>query len=205
VTTSTSCGSSYPPCTNHACQWLTNADDDARERADDAASSIADALPSQETEASAGDSDPLLAAEDALRDFAADEVVVVTRPDEEATWLEEGSSEMIARRLRGPEGHWPRRERQRLTAATRLPEDVSVVPEDRRTPTHRGRALRCRLETSHSCETTGTPFLRAFGHGLGTPLRARTAPPSFAARPLRGFLEPLLTNDSVSLEDVGHA
>ena len=81
-------------------QWLTNADDDARERADDAASSIADALPSQETEASAGDSDPLLAAEDALRDSAAEEVVV-TRPDEEATWLEEGSSEVITRRLRG--------------------------------------------------------------------------------------------------------
>ncbi len=79
-------------------QWLTNADDDARERAAEAASSIADALPSQETEASAGDSDPLLAAEDALRDFAADEVVVVTRPDEEATWLEVGADE-IARRL----------------------------------------------------------------------------------------------------------
>lgn len=82
-------------------QWLTNADDDARERADDAASSIADALPSQETEASAGDPDPLLAAEDALRDFAADEVVVVTRPDEEATWLEEGSADVIARALGG--------------------------------------------------------------------------------------------------------
>jgi hypothetical protein len=82
-------------------QWLTNADDDARERADDAASSIADALPSQETEASAGDSDPLLAAEDALREFAADEVVVVTRPDEEATWLEEGDTQAIARRLGG--------------------------------------------------------------------------------------------------------
>jgi hypothetical protein len=82
-------------------QWLTNADDDARERADDAASSIADALPSQETEASAGDSDPLLAAEDALREFPADEVVIVTRPDEEATWLEEGT-EVIAQRLRGP-------------------------------------------------------------------------------------------------------
>jgi hypothetical protein len=66
-------------------QWLTNADDDARERADDAASSIADALPSQEIEASAGDSDPLLAVEDALRDFVADEVIVVTRPDDEAT------------------------------------------------------------------------------------------------------------------------
>jgi hypothetical protein len=82
-------------------QWLTNADDDARVRADAAASSIADALPSQETEASAGDSDPLLAAEDALREFAADEVVVVTRPDEEATWLEEGNTQAIARRLRG--------------------------------------------------------------------------------------------------------
>jgi hypothetical protein len=82
-------------------QWLTNADDDARERADDAASSIADALPSQEIEASAGDSDPLLAVEDALREFAADEVIVVTRPDEEATWLEEGSPEVIARRLPG--------------------------------------------------------------------------------------------------------
>jgi hypothetical protein len=82
-------------------QWLTNADDDARERADEAASSIAEALPSQETEASAGDSDPLLAVEDALREFPADEVVVVTRPDEEATWLEEGSSEAIAQRLGG--------------------------------------------------------------------------------------------------------
>jgi hypothetical protein len=81
-------------------QWLTNADDDARERADEAASSIAEALPSQETESSAGDSDPLLAVEDALREFPADEVVVVTRPDEEATWLE-GSSERIAQRLGG--------------------------------------------------------------------------------------------------------
>ena len=61
-------------------QWLTNADDDARERATEAAASIAEAVPSQETESSAGDSDPLLAVEDALREFPADEVVVVTRP-----------------------------------------------------------------------------------------------------------------------------
>jgi hypothetical protein len=33
--------------------------------------------------------------------FPADEVVVVTRPDEEATWLEDGSSEAIAQRLDG--------------------------------------------------------------------------------------------------------
>ena len=35
-------------------QWLTNADDDARERATEAAASIAEAVPSQETESSAG-------------------------------------------------------------------------------------------------------------------------------------------------------
>lgn len=82
-------------------QWLTNADDDARERADDAASSIADAIPSESTESSAGDSDPLLAAEDALGDFDADEVVVVVRPDEEAGWLEQGDADEIKRRLSG--------------------------------------------------------------------------------------------------------
>jgi hypothetical protein len=82
-------------------QWLTNADDGARERADDAASSIAGAVPSQETEASAGDPDPVLAVKDALGEFAADEVVVVTRPDDEATWLEEGGSEAMARALGG--------------------------------------------------------------------------------------------------------
>lgn len=82
-------------------QWLANADDDARERADAAASAIADALPSRETEASAGDSDPLLAAEDALAEFAADEVVIVTRPDEETTWLERTNSDVVSRRLRG--------------------------------------------------------------------------------------------------------
>ncbi|MDQ3122587.1 MAG: hypothetical protein M3Q59_08650 [Actinomycetota bacterium] len=82
-------------------QWLTNADDDARERADDAASSIAGALPSEGAEAAAGDSDPLLAAEDALSDFEADEVVVVVRPDEEAGWLEEGGADEIERRLSG--------------------------------------------------------------------------------------------------------
>ena len=42
-------------------QWLTNAEDDAREHAEETASAIADALPSEDVESSAGDSDPLLA------------------------------------------------------------------------------------------------------------------------------------------------
>jgi hypothetical protein len=33
------------------------------------------------------------AIEDALREFTADEVLIVTRPDGDASWLEEGSGE----------------------------------------------------------------------------------------------------------------
>jgi hypothetical protein len=40
-----------------------------------------------------GDSDPLKAIEDALRTFPADELVIVTPPDDQAGWLESGSAE----------------------------------------------------------------------------------------------------------------
>lgn len=83
-------------------QWLTNADDDARETAEDVAASVDNATSSQ-VEAEAGDADPLQAAEDALAEFEADELVVVTRPDEEATWLEQGRAEDIERRFPGLE------------------------------------------------------------------------------------------------------
>jgi len=83
-------------------QWLTNADDDAREDAEHAAAAIDDAT-SDAVEAEAGDADPLQAAEDALADFEADELVVVTRPDEQATWLEEGRAADIERRFPGLE------------------------------------------------------------------------------------------------------
>jgi hypothetical protein len=82
-------------------QWLTNADDEARERAEGEAAELGRALPSKETESTAGESDPLLAVEDALREFAADEVVIVTHPDEEANWLEEGKGREIAETLHG--------------------------------------------------------------------------------------------------------
>lgn len=82
-------------------QWLTNADDDAREEAEDSAASVEEAVPSDDVQAEAGDSDPLQAAEDALADFEADELVVVTRPDEEATWLEEGRAADIEQRFPG--------------------------------------------------------------------------------------------------------
>ena len=89
-----------PAVSQSRLEWLANDEDDARRRASEAASEIAEAVPA-DAEAEVGDSDPVLAAKDALREFPADEVVVVTRPDEDATWLEEGSGREIERELGG--------------------------------------------------------------------------------------------------------
>lgn len=71
--------------------WLTNAEDDARSEAASLAAKTAVATPTDDVEAQVGDSDPVKAIEDALRTFAADEILVVAHPDDQAGWLEEGS------------------------------------------------------------------------------------------------------------------
>ena len=82
-------------------QWLTNEEDDARAEARRTAEAVAAATAGEveHVEAEAGDSDPLLAVEDALRTFDADEIVVVARTGEGASWLEEGAAETIADRF----------------------------------------------------------------------------------------------------------
>jgi hypothetical protein len=82
-------------------QWLTNAEDDARAQAERTAEEVASAAEGEarRVEAEVGDSDPLLAVEDALRTFDADEIVVVTRTGEDASWLEEGAADTIAARF----------------------------------------------------------------------------------------------------------
>ncbi len=70
--------------------WLTNAEDDSRTGAASLAARTADATPTEDVEARVGDSDALKAIEDALRTFAADEILVVAHPDDQAGWLEEG-------------------------------------------------------------------------------------------------------------------
>jgi hypothetical protein len=71
--------------------WLAN-DERARSQAQEAAERAAEALPGRTVDAGAGESDPALAIQDALATFAADEIVVVTRPEDEATWLERDAS-----------------------------------------------------------------------------------------------------------------
>jgi hypothetical protein len=71
-------------------EWLASDEDDAREEAAGVAERSARAVaPEAEVaEAEVGDVDPVQAIEDALREFPADELIVVTRPGSEAGWLE---------------------------------------------------------------------------------------------------------------------
>jgi hypothetical protein len=80
---------------------LTNAEDDARADAADRADEASEAVPG-EAEPHAGDVDPLQAIEDALRLFPADEVLVLTAPDEKASWLEEALGENARKRFAVP-------------------------------------------------------------------------------------------------------
>ena len=75
-------------------QWLTNEDDRARGTAERAAERLADATPGTTVAARAGDSDPVLAMQDALREFKADEIIVVTTADDDAGWLEERANDI---------------------------------------------------------------------------------------------------------------
>jgi hypothetical protein len=85
--------------------WLTNAEDDARAEAARRAEEIAAGVPGDDVETRVGDSDPVNAIEDALREFPAEELIVITRPDEEAEWLEEGSGATVQNRFSLPVTH----------------------------------------------------------------------------------------------------
>lgn len=58
------------------------------------------------TEPRIGDSDPILAIEDALREFPAQEILIVTRPAEEAAWMEEDLFDRARNRFRLPIAHF---------------------------------------------------------------------------------------------------
>jgi hypothetical protein len=52
-----------------------------------------------------GESDPVLAIQDTLQTFAADQIVLFTHPDGERNWLEEGVVEEIEERFGLPVAH----------------------------------------------------------------------------------------------------
>jgi len=85
--------------------WLTNAEDDARAEAADRAAEVSDALPAEAVDGGVADTDPLQAIDDALRTFDADEVVVVTKSADEASWLERGAGASARERFDVPVTH----------------------------------------------------------------------------------------------------
>lgn len=76
-------------------QWLASDEDAAREHAAEVADRSARAVEPEAdgAEAGVGDTDPVQAIEDALRQFPADELILITREgSEEASWLEKDAS-----------------------------------------------------------------------------------------------------------------
>lgn len=88
-------------------QWLANEEDDARAQAEERAERTAAAADPEaaRVEASVGDTDPVQAIEDMLRDFPADELIVVTRREDEATFLEKDAGESAYERFGLPVTH----------------------------------------------------------------------------------------------------
>ena len=85
-------------------QWLASDEDEAREKAAGVATVAAESVEPEaaRTEAEVGDTDPVQAIEDALRTFPADEVIVVTRSEDDASWLEQDSAEEARERFGVP-------------------------------------------------------------------------------------------------------
>jgi hypothetical protein len=67
--------------------WLAN-DERAFSSAEEEAARLADALPGDALDAHAGEADVMLAIQDALAEFPADEIVVALHPEDEADFAE---------------------------------------------------------------------------------------------------------------------
>jgi GABA permease len=95
-----------PVLTSRAHYWTSDYDKETREAGHRLHASLAWAA-SQGLDARGrvGDPDPLTAIEDELRDFGADEVVVVTHPRKTASWLESGELTRLRAELDVPVTH----------------------------------------------------------------------------------------------------
>jgi hypothetical protein len=89
------------PALPNRLDWLASATDRAREQADERLGAILNQLAEAETDAKGevGADDPMLAFEDAIREFEPDHILVALRPDEEAGWQERGLLEELRERF----------------------------------------------------------------------------------------------------------
>jgi hypothetical protein len=85
-------------------QWLATDEDEARSEAAEVAREAERAAEpeAERVEAEVGDSDPVQAIEDALRTFPAEEIILVTRRDDDAGWLEKDADAEVSERFGVP-------------------------------------------------------------------------------------------------------
>jgi hypothetical protein len=88
-------------------RWLLDAPDPAIERAEQVQQETVERMDEDGVDAAGetGESDPLLAIQDALQTFEADEIVLVTHTGSERNWLEEGVVERARERFESPVRH----------------------------------------------------------------------------------------------------
>jgi len=87
--------------------WLLDDPDPAIERADAVQEETVERMAEQGVDAAGdtGEADPLLAIQDALQTFDADEIVLFTHPNDERNWLEEGLVDDARERFGKPVRH----------------------------------------------------------------------------------------------------
>jgi hypothetical protein len=88
-------------------RWLLADPDPAIERAESVQEETVERMVEEGVDAAGdtGEADPLLAIQDALQTFDADEIVLFTHPGSEANWLEEGLVEDARERFDRPVRH----------------------------------------------------------------------------------------------------
>ena len=81
--------------------------DAAIERAEDVHQETVERMAEEGVDAACdtGESDPLLAIQDALQTFEADQIVLITHPHGQTNWLEEGIVDEMRQRFDGPVDH----------------------------------------------------------------------------------------------------
>ena len=73
-------------------QWLANDEDGERVAAAVRADRVANKVTAEADTVASGTDDVILAIKDALQEFAADEILIVTSRDGDESWLEEGAA-----------------------------------------------------------------------------------------------------------------
>jgi hypothetical protein len=94
---------------------------EAKQRLETSVSTLRDG--GLQVEAQTGDSDPIIAIEDALQTFDADEIVLVTHPEDESGWLEGDMFERAKQKFRQPIVHVAVAEREGHAEVTGVERD----------------------------------------------------------------------------------